>query len=106
MRIPGSGLADLTSHSGLGLELVGGAGLGGDGVIGDLTGTTITPSLTTGGTTPGAGRFTTVAPMRVADLHGAAVLIARVVGPGLSTETGRRLAGMPHLTARAACGQA
>ena len=101
----GFGLVDRISHSGSALELVGGADLDGDGVIGDLTGTTITPCLTMGGITPEAGRFITVAPMLVADLRGAVVSRAGAAH-GLSTETGRRLEDSAHRTARVACGRA
>jgi hypothetical protein len=95
MRIPGFGLGDRIFHSGSALELGGGAVLDGDGGIGVSIGTTITLCLTMEGTTPGAGRFITVAPMLVADLHEA--------GRGLSMETGKRLEGSPHPADRAAC---
>jgi hypothetical protein len=102
MRTRAFGLADPISHSEWVLELDGGAGLDGDGAIGDSTGTTITLCLTTGGTIPGAERFITGAPTLAVDLHMAGV--SRVgVGRGPSTETGERLAGMRRLTARVEC---
>jgi hypothetical protein len=104
-------LAALTSRSELALELDGGAGLDGDGAIGDSTGITIMRGSTAGGTTPGAGRFITGAPMLVADLHGAVVSSVAVVsttgvGPDRSTEIGRQHEDTLLRTGRAGCGRA
>ncbi len=95
IRIREYGLAGLIFRSDLALESVGAAVLDGDGAIGDSTGITITQGLTTGGITPGAERFITGVPMLVADLPGAVVSSVGVVstagvGPGRSTEIGRR----------------
>jgi len=93
IHIRESGLAALTSH----LEsasLSGGMEVSdGDGAIGGSTGITITRSITTGGITPGAERFTT------------GVLLAE--GPrGRSMEIGRRHEDTLHHAARAAHAQA
>ena len=103
IRIQESGLEARISHSDLALGSVGGAALDGDGAIGDSTGTTIMRGLTAGGTTPGAGRFITGAPMLVADLHGA--VVSTVAGPGLLMETGRGLEDMVRRADRAECAQ-
>jgi hypothetical protein len=103
IRIRESGLADLISHSESALESGGGAGLDGDGVIGDSTGITTTRDLTAGGTTPEAERFITGAPMLAADLLVAVVSTGPVEGPDLLMETGRRLEDMLRRAARAGC---
>ncbi len=77
IRIRESGLAGLIFRSELALESDGGAGLDGDGAIGDSTGITITRGSTAEGTTPGAGRFITGALTLVADLHEAVVSTGR-----------------------------
>ena len=59
IRILESGLAGRIFRLDSVLESAGSAVLDGDGAIGDSTGTTITRSITTAGTTRGAERFTT-----------------------------------------------
>jgi hypothetical protein len=102
IRTLGSGLGGLISHSELVSESGGGVVLDGDGVIGDSTGTTIMRGLTAEGTTRGAGRFITGAPMPAADLHGAVVLTVPE-GPGHSMETGARLGDTQLRAVRAGC---
>jgi hypothetical protein len=58
-RIPESGMPARTSHLELASESAFLAVLDGAGLIGDLIGTTATPSITTTGTTRRAERFTT-----------------------------------------------
>jgi hypothetical protein len=108
IRIRESGLEARICHSDLASRLGGGAGLDGDGATGDSTGTTIMRGLTAGGTTPAAGRFITGARMLVADLRGAVVstvpvVVSTAAGPGLLTETGRRLEDMVRRADRAEC---
>src|ERR1700740_134245 len=64
------GLAGRISHLDLVLELDGSAALGGDGVIGDLTGITTMRFITMAGTTRGAARFTTATIITAAELVG------------------------------------
>ena len=92
-RIPESGLAVRTCRLDSALELAGSAVSDGDGAIGGSTGITITRSITTGGITPGAERFTT------------GVLLAEEPR-GRSMEIGRRHEDTLHHAARAAHAQA
>jgi hypothetical protein len=86
------------------LESDGGAGLDGDGDIGDSIGITITQGSTVGGITPGAGRSTTGARMLAVDLPVAVVSTA--AEPDHLMETGRRRGDMLHRVARAECAPA
>src|SRR5579863_5067570 len=132
IRIPESGMAARTSPSDPDSESVSSEVLDGDGPIGDLTGTTATPCITTIGTTPGAIRFTTgaisieeqagapdstahAAESTVAPTQGMGTLtgtsaraVEFLIGPlqriGLSTETRRLLEAMPHPGDRAVSG--
>ena len=110
-------------------ESAGSEVLVGDGVIGDLTGIGDTQCLAAAGTTPGAGRSITGAIFIVGqagaeltvgavESHAAGVSAVELTAgaaefttipaqlPGLSTETGRRLADTLHLAVRAASARA
>ena len=117
IRIPEFGLAARASHSESASESVGSEVLGGAGPIGDSIGITDTQFITTAGTTPKAGRFTT-GPIstgeqaRAAELGpGISVGVAEftiVPGPppGLSAETPRLLEDMLNPAVRAASARA
>src|SRR5208282_5894473 len=109
IRTRESGLGGRIFRSDSVSESAGSAVLDGDGVIGASTGITTPCCLTTAGTSHGAelfiiGAITTGAALRAGVLmaHAPELITIPERGPGLSTETGRRLADTQHLTARAA----
>ena len=112
IHIQESGLAVPTCRSEWVSESVGTAVLAGAGVIGDLTGITITRFITTADTSPEAERFITAAAITAAEdlmalgaglaVSVAALMLAPALPPGLSMETVRRLEDMPNRAVRAA----
>ena len=104
--IPESGMAVLTSHSESALESASTAVSDGAGTIGDLIGTTTTPSITTTATTPGAPLSTTGTVTTEEEATTAVSTIAQARRPDRSTETIGRLAATLNRARRAARNQA
>src|ERR1019366_7641120 len=98
-RIPESGMAARTSHSESASESASSEVLDGAGLIGDSIGITDTQCITTTGTTPGAGRFTTGATSTEVEARAAEfTLVAVELKPAPTQGTGL-LAGTPARSA-------